>query len=149
MAETREVKGTLTEWHEIREGISEDRKTPWAFVVFYLDNEDFGHKLFSGNREALLEMIQTCPVGSIVEFKEKQKGNFWNIVEGSFKVVRKVEKFVKGALSLKIIKGIDSFEFEEEYGQFAKTHNVKFSQTHILSNGQAVFYCVFVYYKGD
>lgn len=153
--EERKIQGILTAWGEIKTGLKEDRKTPWSAIEFIIDNGNQKHRIFSGGKEALFELVQLCPEGSLVEFTEFKKGNFWNMKDGSFNIVRKTEtplKKTRDFLKLEIMFQESKEDLKKIYDAFAEHHDVKFSQSHqpVIKNEGAsyrAFYSIYVWYK--
>lgn len=83
---TRKITGPITAW--AREFKTIDFGGITIFRVGLLIKEEW-HNITSDSEDRLKSLQEEAPINSEVEFEEIQKGEYWNFVAGSFKVLKK------------------------------------------------------------
>ena len=91
MTEERKITGIIVKWGEPKAGFKKDGITPWASIgcVVKDDSGENWHSFFGKNNAERIVFRDENPTGSVIEFTQKKKGEYWNYIDDSWKLISK------------------------------------------------------------
>jgi hypothetical protein len=89
--EIRKIEGEVEKWSEIKGGFKSDGKTSYAKIGLKLKNNQEWFAFFGENKSDLEELTSKTPVGTVLEFIQTKKGEYWNFKAGSMKILKQSE----------------------------------------------------------